>query len=486
MSPRARRRTTAVVHAWPRGANDQRSASSSPSSMSSAIRAFEIVASIFARLRMMPASPIRRSTSPAPKAATAAGSNPANTSRNRGRLRRIVIHDRPAWKPSRLIFSKSARSPCSGLPPLLVVVAPVLGVVTRPRAPRDAVASDAHVAGRDVGSSLRQDRRAGRQSGRRTSRGEDDVAGLPARDVRVRRPALRERVDAVDDRADPPADTSALVASRSPRTIDALRSPVNAIRERRPRDAERERVPRECAECRHRDQVATGGAQDARGRADIPCCRRRRTRRRTVRAASSHRPSDSRRRAPPRDRGPARCAAALQTAVTSAPMSTASWTAAVPTAPDAPLMRIRSPGWSRAVSRRNDMRGRVDEGCGIRRRESRRGGARPRRPRESRPARRVRPSRRRSRPTRASPTAKRVTPSPTAATVPAKSAPSTGRRGLRRPANSRAANGDPDRSAASAVGEVARLDADEQLSGPGRGVGKRRPPRPLRVRRIGG
>ena len=44
------------------------------------------------------------------------GSNPANTSRNRGRLRRIVIHDSPAWKPSRLSFSKSARSPCSGTP----------------------------------------------------------------------------------------------------------------------------------------------------------------------------------------------------------------------------------------------------------------------------------------------------------------------------------------------------------------------------------
>jgi hypothetical protein len=90
--------------------------SSSPSSISVTRRAFEIVARIFARLRMMPASAMSRSTSSSPNCATATGSNPANISRNRGRLRRMVIHDRPAWNPSRLIFSKSARSPCSGTP----------------------------------------------------------------------------------------------------------------------------------------------------------------------------------------------------------------------------------------------------------------------------------------------------------------------------------------------------------------------------------
>ena len=98
------------------GANDHMNASSSPGAISSTRRAFPIVARILARLRMIPASVIRRSTSSSPKAATAAGSNPANTSRKRGRLRRIVIHDRPAWNPSSDIFSNSARSPCSGRP----------------------------------------------------------------------------------------------------------------------------------------------------------------------------------------------------------------------------------------------------------------------------------------------------------------------------------------------------------------------------------
>jgi hypothetical protein len=75
-----------------------------------------MVASTFARLRMMPGSFIRRSTSRSSNAATASMSKPANAARNVGRLRRIVIHDRPAWNPSRLSFSNSGRSPCSGVP----------------------------------------------------------------------------------------------------------------------------------------------------------------------------------------------------------------------------------------------------------------------------------------------------------------------------------------------------------------------------------
>ena len=79
-------------------------------------RAFEMVASTLARLRMMPASFMSRSTSRSSKSATASMSKSRNAARNVGRRRRMVIHDSPAWKPSRLIFSNSARSPCSGRP----------------------------------------------------------------------------------------------------------------------------------------------------------------------------------------------------------------------------------------------------------------------------------------------------------------------------------------------------------------------------------
>jgi hypothetical protein len=54
--------------------------------------ALAIVASIFARLRTMPASASRRSTSASPKRATASGSKFANAARKFSRLRRIVSH----------------------------------------------------------------------------------------------------------------------------------------------------------------------------------------------------------------------------------------------------------------------------------------------------------------------------------------------------------------------------------------------------------
>ena len=79
-------------------------------------RALPDAARIFARLRMIPASPMSRSTSSSSMAATASMSKPWKTSRKRGRLRRMVIHDSPAWKPSRHSFSNSGRSPCSGRP----------------------------------------------------------------------------------------------------------------------------------------------------------------------------------------------------------------------------------------------------------------------------------------------------------------------------------------------------------------------------------
>src|SRR5262245_20513965 len=75
-----------------------------------------IVLSILPRCRTMPASPRRRVTSRPEKRATRSGSKPANARRKFSRLRRIVSQLRPLWKPSRQIFSKSARSSCTGLP----------------------------------------------------------------------------------------------------------------------------------------------------------------------------------------------------------------------------------------------------------------------------------------------------------------------------------------------------------------------------------
>ena len=89
------------------GSNDHTSAASEPrlSCTSRVARALAMVASIFPRWRTMPASASSRSTSVSSKRATCSGSNPANAARNPGRLRRIVSHERPDWKPSRHSFS---------------------------------------------------------------------------------------------------------------------------------------------------------------------------------------------------------------------------------------------------------------------------------------------------------------------------------------------------------------------------------------------
>jgi GMP synthase (glutamine-hydrolysing) A subunit len=83
---------------------------------SSTARAFAIVASIFWRLRTMPASPSSRSTSAGPNAATSSGSKPAKALRKASRLRRIVSHERPDWNPSRLTRSYRPRSSSTGRP----------------------------------------------------------------------------------------------------------------------------------------------------------------------------------------------------------------------------------------------------------------------------------------------------------------------------------------------------------------------------------
>ena len=64
----------------------------------------------------MPGSASRRWTSVSPKRATASGSKPAKPARKASRFRRIVIQDSPAWKPSRISFSQSARESYSGTP----------------------------------------------------------------------------------------------------------------------------------------------------------------------------------------------------------------------------------------------------------------------------------------------------------------------------------------------------------------------------------
>ena len=73
--------------------------------LAAAAVAFWIAASIFPRWRTMPASASSRSTSRSPNAATASMSKPANAARKFSRLRRIVSHDRPDWKPSSTIRS---------------------------------------------------------------------------------------------------------------------------------------------------------------------------------------------------------------------------------------------------------------------------------------------------------------------------------------------------------------------------------------------
>src|ERR1035438_3486008 len=73
----------------------QTSAASPPGSACAA-PALRIAASIFARLRTMPASPSSLATSAGPNADTAAMSNPQNAARKFSRLRRMVSQDRPA------------------------------------------------------------------------------------------------------------------------------------------------------------------------------------------------------------------------------------------------------------------------------------------------------------------------------------------------------------------------------------------------------
>ena len=51
-----------------------------------------------------------------PNSATTSGSKPANAARNASRLRRIVSHDRPDWKASRLTRSYSRVPVVTGRP----------------------------------------------------------------------------------------------------------------------------------------------------------------------------------------------------------------------------------------------------------------------------------------------------------------------------------------------------------------------------------
>jgi len=44
------------------------------------------------------------------------GSKPSNARRKFSRLRKMVSHDSPDWKPSSTIFSNSARSSARGTP----------------------------------------------------------------------------------------------------------------------------------------------------------------------------------------------------------------------------------------------------------------------------------------------------------------------------------------------------------------------------------
>jgi hypothetical protein len=75
-----------------------------------------IAALIFARLRTMPASAIRRAWSASVNAATFSIANPAKAARKFSRLRRIVIQARPDWNASRHRRSNSASSPRTGRP----------------------------------------------------------------------------------------------------------------------------------------------------------------------------------------------------------------------------------------------------------------------------------------------------------------------------------------------------------------------------------
>jgi hypothetical protein len=64
----------------------------------------------------MPASPISRLTSLAPKRATASIEKPANAARKFSRLRRIVSQESPLWNASSEMRSNSASSSVTGRP----------------------------------------------------------------------------------------------------------------------------------------------------------------------------------------------------------------------------------------------------------------------------------------------------------------------------------------------------------------------------------
>ena len=101
----------------PCGRKPHTTAAKPPSERSSAAaRAFAIVASIFWRLRTMPASASSRRTSRAPNPATASIEKSANAARNAGRLRRMVSQESPDWNPSRHSRSNSASSATTGRP----------------------------------------------------------------------------------------------------------------------------------------------------------------------------------------------------------------------------------------------------------------------------------------------------------------------------------------------------------------------------------
>ncbi len=99
------------------GRKDRTKSSSPPRSRRSTVaRALVIAARTFSRLRTIRASPISRSKSASSYAATTSASKPAKTSRKASRLFRIVSHERPDWKASRVSRSRYAASPCTGTP----------------------------------------------------------------------------------------------------------------------------------------------------------------------------------------------------------------------------------------------------------------------------------------------------------------------------------------------------------------------------------
>ena len=81
-----------------------------------------MVASILARARMMPGFSIRRAMSVSLKRAIFAGSKWLKAARKASRLRRTVIQESPAWKPSSMRSSQSARLLDTGTPHSMVVV----------------------------------------------------------------------------------------------------------------------------------------------------------------------------------------------------------------------------------------------------------------------------------------------------------------------------------------------------------------------------